>query len=82
MGISTNLNMYQISNRINNFCKENNLSFSQTNNKYTININEVNSFVIDVNSSNESSILKFTHDKGDENKTKKYMIELYSEIAK
>ena len=82
MGISTNLNMYQISNRINNFCKENNLSFSQTNNKYTINISQANSFVIDINSSNENSVLKFTHEKGDENKTKMFMIGLYSEIAK
>ena len=82
MEISTNLNMYQISNRINNFCKDNNLFFSKTNNKYTINISQTNSFVIDINSFNENSVLKFTHEKGDENKTKRYMIGLYSEIAK
>ena len=80
--ISKNLNIYQISNRINKFCTDNNLIPRQTNNKYTIIIKQVNSFTIDINSTNDNCVLKFTHENGDEAKTKKYMIELYSEIAK
>ena len=80
--ISTNLNIYQISNRINKFCQDKQLFYNQTNNKYNIIIKQINSFSIEINTLNESNILKFTHEKGDEINTKKYMIELYSEIAK
>ena len=80
--ISKNINMYQISNRISKFCSDNNLIYRQTNNRYTIVIKQINSFTIDINSNNDNCILKFTHENGDESKTKKYMIELYSEIAK
>ena len=80
--IKTDLSMYQISNRISNFCTENELIFNQTNNKYTIMIEEVNSFIIDMKPSKGSFLLKFTHDNGEESKTKEYMIKLYSEIAK
>ena len=53
------------------------------NNKYIITIkSNNNSFVIEINSLEGNSILRFTHENGDENNTKKYMINLYSEIAK
>ena len=80
--ISTNLNLYQISKRINKFCQDKKLLFNKTKNKYNIIIEKINSFEIEINTLNKSNILKFTHEKGDENNTKKYMIELYSEIAK
>ena len=74
--------MYQITNRISSFCTENELIFNQTNNKYTIMIEEVNSFIIDMKPSKGSFLLKFTHENGEESKTKDYMLKLYSEIAK
>ena len=81
--ISTNLSIYQINNRINKFCIENDLVSQQMNNKYIITIkSNNNSFVIEINSLEGNSILRFTHENGDENNTKKYMINLYSEIAK
>ena len=80
--INTNLSMYQITNRISSFCTENELIFNQTNNKYTIMIEEVNSFIIDMKPSKGSFLLKFTHENGEESKTKDYMLKLYSEIAK
>ena len=80
--ISTNLNLYQISERIIKFCQDKKLLFKQTKNKYNIIVEKINSFEIEINALNKSNILKFTHEKGDENNTKKYMIELYSEIAK
>ena len=80
--ISTNLNLNQISKRIIKFCQDKKLFFNQTKNKYNIIIEKINSFEIEINTLNKSNILKFTHEKGDENNTKKYMIELYSEIAK
>ena len=81
--ISTNLSLYQINNRINKFCLENDLNYQQTNNKYIIMIkSNKNSFVIETSISEGCSILKFTHESGDEVNTKKYMINLYSVIAK
>ena len=81
--ITTNLSTYQITNRISKFCLDNNLLFNQTNQKYNIIIEQINSFVIEMNNTKEGrNILKFTHENGDENITKKYLINLYSEIAK
>ena len=56
--------------------------FNQTNQKFNIIIEQTNSFVIEMNIKEGRNILKFTHENGDENITKKYLINLYSEIAK
>ena len=80
--ITTNLSTYQITNRISKYCLDNNLLFNQTNQKYIIIIEQINSFVIEMNTKEGRNILKFTHENGDENITKKYLINLYSEIAK
>ena len=80
--ISTNLSIFQITNRISKYCLENELLFNQTNHKFTIFVKKVNSFVIEINALEGRIILKFTHESGEENLTKKYMIGLYSEIAK
>jgi hypothetical protein len=80
--LSTNLNMYQISNRISKYCLENRLFYEQSNMKYTIIINKDNKFIIEMRFSEGSYILKFMHENGDENQTKEYMSKLLCEIAK
>ena len=80
--LNTNLSIYQITNRINKFCTDNKLFYQQTNQKYTVVIEKINTFVIEINTKEDRNILKFIHENGDENITKKYLINLYSEIAK
>ena len=80
--LNTNLSIYQITNRINKFCTDNKLFYQQTNQKYTVVIEQINTFVIEINTKEDRNILKFIHENGDENITKKYLINLYSEIAK
>ena len=80
--LSTNLNLYQITKRISKFCIENNLLFQQNGDKYIVNLNKDNEFMIDIKNSEGSYIIKFTHEKGDESQTKIYMNNLFSEIAK
>ena len=80
--LSTNLNMYQISNRISKFCLENSLLYEQSNMIYTIIISKNNKFIIEMKFSEGSYILKFMHEIGDESQTKEYMSKLLCEIAK
>jgi hypothetical protein len=80
--LSTNLNMYQISNRISKFCLENRLLYEQSNMKYTITINNDNKFIVEMRFSEGSYLLKFMHENGDESQTKEYMSKLLCEIAK
>ena len=80
--LSTNLNMYQISNRISKYCLENRLLYEQSNMKYTIIINKENKFIIEMRFSEGSYLLKFMHENGDESQTKEYMSKLLCEIAK
>ena len=79
--ISTSLSISEICKRIIDFCSNNRLLYQRNNSKYTIIIEEVNSFIIDIKSTEEGNVLKFSHDKGDEKKTKEYLISLYSKIA-
>ena len=80
--LSTNLNIYQISNRISKFCIENGLFYDENNMRYTIMIQNMNTFVIEIKFSEGSYILKFTHETGDESQTREYMNKLFYEIAR
>ena len=79
--INTRLSMNEICKRINEFCSKYKLFYHQTNDKYTIIINEVHSVTIEINPSEGGYLLKFSHENGDEKKTKEYIIPLYYEIA-
>ena len=80
--LSTNLNLFQITKRINKFCIEKNIIFRQNEDKYIVNINTDDEFVLDIKNSEGSYVIKFTHEKGDESQTKIYMNNLFAEIAK
>ena len=80
--LSTNLNLYYITKRISKFCNEHNLLFRQNGDKYLININNYNEFMVDIKDNEGSYIIKFTHEKGEEKQTKIYMNNLFTEIAK
>ena len=80
--LSTNLNLFQITKRINKFCIEKNIIFRQNEDKYIVNINPDDEFVLDIKNSEGSYVIKFTHEKGDESQTKIYMNNLFAEIAK
>ena len=80
--LSTNLNLFQITKRINKFCIEKNIIFRQNEDKYIVNINTDDEFVLDIKNSEGSNVIKFTHEKGDESQTKIYMNNLFAEIAK
>ena len=80
--LSTNLNLYQIIKRLSKFCFHNNLFFKQNGNKYMIIINKDDEFMLDIKSSEGNNIIKFTHEKGEENHTKIFMNNLFAEIAK
>ena len=80
--LSTNLNLYYITKRISKFCNEHNLLFRQNGDKYLININSYNEFMVDIKDNEGSYIIKFTHEKGEEKQTKIYMNNLFTEIAK
>ena len=80
--LSTNLNLFQITKRINKFCIEKNIIFRQNEDKYIVNINPDDEFVLDIKNSEGSNVIKFTHEKGDESQTKIYMNNLFAEIAK
>ena len=79
--INTNLSISEVCRRIIDFCSNNKLLFHRTNNKYKITIGESNSFIIEIKSSEDGNLLKFSHHSGDDKKTKEYIIPLYSEIA-
>ena len=74
--------LYQIKNRLNNFCVQHNLLFQQYEDKYTIILNREDEFMLDIKSNDGSYIIKFTHEKGEESHTKVIMNNLFSEIAK
>ena len=80
--LSTNLNLFRITKRINKFCIEKNIIFRQNEDKYIVNINPDDEFVLDIKNSEGSYVIKFTHEKGDESQTKIYMNNLFAEIAK
>ena len=80
--LSTNLKLYYITKRISKFCNEHNLLFRQNGDKYLININNYNEFMVDIKDNEGSYIIKFTHEKGEEKQTKIYMNNLFTEIAK
>ena len=80
--LSTNLNLFQITKIINKFCIEKNIIFRQNEDKYIVNINTDDEFVLDIKNSEGSYVIKFTHEKGDESQTKIYMNNLFAEIAK
>ena len=80
--LSTNLNLFQITKRINKFCIEKNIIFRQNDDKYIINITQEDEFILDIKNSEGSYIIKFTHEKGDESQTKIYMNNLFVELAK
>ena len=80
--LSTNLKLYYITKRISKFCNEHNLLFRQNGDKYLININSYNEFMVDIKDNEGSYIIKFTHEKGEEKQTKIYMNNLFTEIAK
>ena len=80
--LSTNLNLFQITKRINKFCIEKNIIFRQNEDKYIINITPENEFILDIKKSEGSYIIKFTHEKGDESQTKIHMNDLFVELAK
>ena len=80
--LSTNLNLFQITKRINKFCIEKNIIFRQNEDKYIVIINTDDEFVLDIKNSEGSYVIKFTHEKGDESQTKIYMNNLFAEIAK
>ena len=80
--LSTNLNLFQITKRINKFCIEKNIIFRQNEDKYIVNINPDDEFVLDIKNSEGSYVIKFMHEKGDESQTKIYMNNLFVEIAK
>ena len=80
--LSTNLSLYQIKNRLNNFCIQHNLLFQQYEDKYIIILNREDEFMLDIKSNDGSYIIKFTHEKGEESHTKVIMNNLFSEIAK
>jgi len=80
--LSTNLNLYQITKRLSKFCNQNNLLLEQNGEKYIIILDKENEFMLDIKNNEGSYIIKFTHEKGEESKTKVFMNNLFSEIAK
>ena len=79
--INTSLNMNEICKRINDFCSRYKLFYHQTNDKYKIIIGEVHSFTIEINPSKGGYELKFSHENGDDKRTKEFMIPLFCQIA-
>ena len=80
--LSTNLNLYQITKRLSKFCNQYNLLLEQNGEKYTIILDKENEFMLDIKNNEGNNIIKFTHEKGEESKTKVYMNNLFTEIAK
>ena len=79
--LSTNLNLYQISNRISKYCVQNGLFYEHTKMKYEIIIKKTNTFIIEIKLSEGSHILKFSHENGDESQTRDHMTKLFYKIA-
>ena len=79
--LSTNLNIYQISKIISKFCHQNNFLMKQNGDKYIIMINKDDEFMLDIKNNEGSSIIKFTHENGEESHTKVHMNNLFHEIA-
>ena len=79
--LSTNLNIYQITKIISKFCHQNNFLMKQNGDKYIIMINKDDEFMLDIKNNEGSSIIKFTHENGEESHTKVHMNNLFHEIA-
>ena len=79
--INTCLSTNDICKRINEFCLKYKLFYHQTNDKYTIIIDEVHSFTIEINPSECGYLLKLSHENGDDKKTKEFIMSLCYEIA-
>ena len=78
---NTNLSIKQIKKALNDFCNKYNFKYyDYKENKYMILINNTNSFILEVNLEPNSRILKFYHNKGSDEITKKNMNKLWFEM--
>ena len=79
-----NLNSEQIKKNVEGFCKKYHYKYKYliNNNKFKIDINDINSFILEINSDTKNKIIKLYHYSGSEEITKKIMNEFWLEMSK
>ena len=79
---NTNVSLEQIKKNIKDFCKENNYSYQNFDDiQYTIIINNINSFNIEINNVSENKIIKIFHNAGSSKITKENINKFFTKLS-